>query len=409
MKTLPETPASATQEIVAQSPSPEHARPAPRICQVTLRIGTQSETFVRAHQEHLPFPVDCIGIEAWDKPELHTPEGRLFPRGPLSGFLRKVSHERVREALNQSFRRKLTAHLKRGRYDCVLAEYGTTGAVVAASCTSAGVPLVVHFHGFDAHVHSVVEEMREKYTSLFRTSAAIVVVSETMRDALAALGCAEDKLHIVPCGVDVEKFRPAPTHSTGLEKPFQFFFVGRFVNKKAPVHLLLAFKECLRTADARLVMAGDGPLLEVAREVATALGISDKVSFPGGVAHDRVQQFLQESNAYVQHSIQAASGDCEGSPVAVVEAAAAGLPVISTRHTGIRQSVVEGDTGFLVDEGAVEEMGQKMASLVRDRGLARRLGAAGREHARRHYSLEVTTSALAVVLRQAAAGRVGGS
>lgn len=372
-----------------------------RICQATLKSGTQSETFVRAHRNYLPFPVESIAIEAWDKPVLRTEQGFIFPRDPLSRFLRQVSQPRVRKPLNRRFSRALARHLRRGGYACLLAEYGTTAAAVADSCSLAGIPLVAHFHGFDAHVRGVVEEMREDYVRLFTKAAAVVAVSGTMREALIGLGCPPEKISIIPCGVDVDKFQRDPSPPPRGERPFRFLFVGRLVNKKGPVHLLLAFRECVEMTGAELVMAGDGPLFDLAREVAGALGLTDKVSFPGAVSHDEARQLFFESDAYVQHSIRATSGDSEGSPVAIVEAAAAGLPVVSTRHAGIVDSVLEGRTGFLVDEGDVAGMGRHMAALVRDPALCRRLGQAGREHASRHYSLTVTARRLADVLRAA--------
>lgn len=399
MTAVRETSARATSHRQPDLPGARSADGHLKICQATLKLDTQSETFVRSHRDSLPFAVDAVAIEAWDKPVLRTEQGLVFPRDPLSRFLRQVSHARVREPLNGRFRRAFARYLRRSQCVCVLAEYGTTGAAVAESCSMAGIPLVVHFHGFDAHVREVVEQMREDYARLFNEASAVVAVSRTMREALIALGCPPQKIRVIPCGVNVDQFQRSHPPPRREGKPFQFLFVGRFVSKKAPVHLLLAFQECIRHVDAKLVMAGDGPLFDLAREVAGALGLQGKVIFPGAVSHEEVRQLLAESDAYVQHSIRAASGDCEGSPVAIVEAAAAGLPVVSTRHAGIVDSVLEGQTGFLVEEGDVAGMGREMASLARDPALCGRLGQAGREHVCLHYSLEVTTRALADVLR----------
>lgn len=143
-------------------------------------------------------------------------------------------------------------------------------------------------------------------------------------------------------------------------------------------------------------MTGAEPFLELAREVATALSLEDRVFFPGAVPPERVRDLLIEADCHVQHSILALSGDSEGSPVVVLEAAAASLPVVATRHAGITESVIDGSTGYLVDEHDVDTMGDRMAELGLDRDRAHRFGHAGRSHMCTHYTLDVSITALAL-------------
>lgn len=371
-----------------------------KVCQVILRLDTQSETFLRAHREWLPFTVRPVGIESWDKPVLRSETGWLFPKTSIARGARKFSHEVVRNFLNRRFSRAFSRFLLRERFDCVLAEYGPVGVTVSEACAARNIPLVVHFHGFDAHLRNVVEELADAYKRLFEIAAAVIVVSRAMREKLISLGCPPNRIHLIPCGVDLAGFEQRPAPSARREDAFHFFFVGRFVNKKGPIHLLLAFQQCLARVDARLTMAGDGPLLDATREIAGALGLADKVDFPGRVSHQRVKRLLAETDCYVQHSIEALSGDAEGSPVSIVEAGAAGLPVISTRHAGIVDSVINGETGFLVEEGEVIEMGERMARLAADRELCQRLGEAGRRHVRKNYASDLVTAKLARVIRE---------
>src|SRR5690606_35506477 len=90
---------------------------------------------------------------------------------------------------------------------------------------------------------------------------------------------------------------------------------------------------------------------------------------------------------FLQHSIVADNGDSEGSPVGIIEASAAGLPVISTRHAGIIESVLEDKTGFLVDELDVISMSNYMSQLYKDRELCQIMGEAGRRHIKENFSL----------------------
>ena len=135
-------------------------------------------------------------------------------------------------------------------------------------------------------------------------------------------------------------------------------------------------------------MVGDGPLLTPCRDLARGLGIESSVAFLGAQSHHVVRDEMLAARAFVQHSIEASSGDCEGTPVAILEAGASGLPVVATRHAGIPDVVIEGETGLLVDEKDVTGMASRMRRLAEDPGLAGNMGRAAREHIRRHFSME---------------------
>jgi glycosyltransferase involved in cell wall biosynthesis len=286
-------------------------------------------------------------------------------------------------ALVETFRKR--------RIDVVLAEFGPTGVLVGNACRIAGLPLVVHFHGYDATRHKTLTEFGDAYREMFAQASAVIAVSKRMERSLLDLGAHAETLHLNPCGVDCSRFsgaRPA-------EAPPLFVAVGRFVEKKAPHLTLLAFARAVREmTDMRLRMFGDGPLLGPCRQIAEALGIAEKVEFAGATSHDVVKEQMRAARAFVQHSIEASDGDCEGTPVAVLEAGASGLPVIATRHAGIPDVVVERETGLLVDELDVEGMSQQMLELARHPDVAGRLGAAAADRVRRHFTSEISISRL---------------
>ncbi|MEA3377274.1 MAG: glycosyltransferase, partial [Chloroflexota bacterium] len=109
---------------------------------------------------------------------------------------------------------------------------------------------------------------------------------------------------------------------------------------------------------------------------------------PGVSSHADLANAMRAARGFVQHSVQAFSGDSEGTPVAVLEAGASGLPVVATRHAGIPDVVVEGETGFLVDEGDVHAMAEGMVRLASMPDLAGRMGAAARKRIEEHFSME---------------------
>jgi glycosyltransferase involved in cell wall biosynthesis len=165
--------------------------------------------------------------------------------------------------------------------------------------------------------------------------------------------------------------------------------MGRFTDIKANYLTLLAFKMVLEQApEARLVMAGDGELLETCRTLAQVWGIADKVTFPGAVAHAQNRTLFSQACCFAQHSVCPSYGDAEGTPVVILEAQAGGLPVVSTRHAGITEAVIHGETGFLVEELDVDGMAAHLLTLVQNPELSRNMGEKARNHIRDHYSME---------------------
>jgi colanic acid/amylovoran biosynthesis glycosyltransferase len=160
--------------------------------------------------------------------------------------------------------------------------------------------------------------------------------------------------------------------------------VGRFVAKKGPLETIQAFHRMRGdlpeplASRTKLVMVGDGPLLNAARELVRRLGLEPAVSLAGRASQVEVAGLLRQARAFVQHSRVAPDGDSEGSPVAVMEAQLSGLPVVSTRHGGIPEVVLEGETGLLVEEGDVVGMAAAMARLATSPDLAARMGCHGR-------------------------------
>ncbi len=331
----------------------------PRLCVVSHGPPTYSETFIRQHWERLPLVHFVAGLKSLSPPDEH-------------GF--------------ESF---LIQH----RIQVVLAEYGPVAVSVMKACRRQAVPLVVHFHGYDCSRSDVITKNQFSYLDLFARAAAVIAVSRTMVDQLIALGAPRAKIHYLPYGVDMGPLRrsEAPTPV--------FLAVGRFVSKKSPQSTLGAFaKVAQKLPTAKLVMIGDGPLWNECQELTTQLGIAERVAFLGAQSHDAVKAHMAGAFAFVQHSTEAGDGDSEGTPVAILEAQACGLPVVSTRHAGIRDVVVEGQTGLLVEPGDVDGMAEAMLFLGENPDIAGKLGARGRERVLQHFSSEKNISQLAAIL-----------
>ncbi|MNY29233.1 GDP-mannose-dependent alpha-(1-6)-phosphatidylinositol monomannoside mannosyltransferase [compost metagenome] len=118
------------------------------------------------------------------------------------------------------------------------------------------------------------------------------------------------------------------------------------------------------------------------------MGIENNVLLPGVLSKEQFSDYIENALAFVQHSVTAINGDQEGTPVAVLEASAAGLPVIATFHAGIPDVIVDGETGLLVSEHDVDAMTQKMILLLSNKELAKQLGKNGKERIKSNFTIE---------------------
>ena len=340
----------------------------------------KAETFVQNHIAHLPF--DKVVIYGGNYPNYANEYNMSVAELRLFRFFKKVKRK-----LNLPVQRleayRLEKILKQEKVQVVFAEYLITGAETVAVCKKLQIPIVAIALGYDISMNHILEAYSDKYRQLFQYASAILVVSEHMRHNLIGLGCANEKIHYTPAGPDASFFEVKPHF-----KSAQIVAVGRFVDKKAPHLTLLAFqKVVLKVPEARLVMAGDGPLLNVCKDLVQALALTDKVDFVGKITPETHRNLLETSTVFVQHSKVAETGDSEGTPVAILEASAAGLPVVSTIHAGIPYVVKDGETGYLVAENDVEAMAEKIIVLLADKNKAIAFGKKGRAYVQSNFTL----------------------
>jgi len=353
------------------------------LCVLSPRKDVYSQTFVRAHKERLPATIKSLYIPDYES--FATDDGLLL-KPVMVGRLKRAILKRVMN-LNRSDleQQAVQQFLERNKVDVVLAEFGPAATLILDACKRIEIPLIAHFHGYDAYRRTELQRFGARYTELFQYASAIIAVSRDMQDQLIRLGAPETKLHYNPYGVDPSLFYGSDPQNS----PPTFVAVGRFVNIKAPYLTLLAFKETVaEVPEAHLVMIGDGPLWNACYQMSKSFGISNSVEFQGVRSPSEVAAIMRKARAFVQHSVKAHDGDSEGTPVAILEAGASGLPVVSTRHAGISEAVIHMKTGLLVDEGDIDGMAQHMIHLAKDNALAGSLGKAATARILAEYSMD---------------------
>jgi len=332
-------------------------------------------------------------MEDWPPWSNSGPRWRMtLPGRAYNRALRFIHPKEYRQRITDSY----VELFRRNKIDVVLAEFGPTGVFVMDACRELGLPLVVHFHGYDMSDRRVLAQYGPDYALMFRQAAAIVAVSRLMQKRLIELGATPERVQYAPCGVDCELF----SRATPAKSPPLVVAVGRFVEKKGPHLTLAAFARVLRDyPEARLRMLGDGPMLPDCQALAVRLGIEHAVTFMGIQPHHVVAEEMRRARLFAQHSIEAASGDIEGTPVAILEAGASGLPVVATYHGGIPDVVIPNRTGLLVKERDVAGMADQMLSLLRDPVLAAKLGEAARARVQKDFSAAGSIEALWTIIK----------
>jgi glycosyltransferase involved in cell wall biosynthesis len=333
--------------------------------------GSGHEVVVAAGQlapgeESMSYLADELGVEVVDVPELQR---ELSPRDLLAA-------------------RRLRGLIRARRPDVLhthAAKAGAAGRLGALVSGSARPPVRVHtFHG---HVlRGYFGPRRERVftaieRALARGTSALVVSSRAVRDDLVQLGVAPaERFEIVRYGFRFDE--PAAPRDLGLpDGTFVVGWAGRLTEIKRPLDLVRALAALRgRGVDAAFVLLGDGALRPDVEALAAELGVADALHLMG--YHRGLADWHAAFDALLLTSAN------EGTPVAVLEALAAGRPVVATAVGGVPDVVDDGETGFLAAAGDTDALAERLERLARDPDLRARMGRLGAERVREHFGVE---------------------
>ncbi|WP_136480569.1 glycosyltransferase [Cognatitamlana onchidii] len=334
-----------------------------------------SETFIKNHIDNLPF--EKVVVHGKGVPSVC--EGKPLSKSKQLLIKLKVKLFKQKFSSKELF---LISILKREKVDLVFAEFLNKGASVVNVCRHLNIPLATIGLGYEISKYQVLKENDKNYKQLVQFASKLFIVSRHMKINLMKFNCSQDKIIYSPAGPVNTFFNIEPNFS----KP-QLLAIGRFVDKKAPHLTILAFKKVLeKFPTATLKFAGDGVLLNASKDLAKHLSIDKNVVFLGRISTEEHIKLLESSYMFIQHSKIADDGDSEGTPVAILEASAAGLPIVSTKHAGIPDVILDGKTGCLVDENDVDAMADRILFLLLNKEEAINFGKAGKKFVKSNFS-----------------------
>lgn len=284
------------------------------------------------------------------------------------------------------------------RFDAVLAHFGPQG-LLADWLRRLGVlqgPIATVFHGFD--VSGFVDRNgRDVYRGLFERGALALPVSEHWAARLRDLGCPAAKVRVLRMGVRLQAlpFRP---RFRDPGQPLRLLGIGRLVEKKGfRVALEAVAQHRGRLGDFSFEIIGDGPERPRLEAQSERLGLRDVVRFRGAQPGTVVQDAMRDAHLLLAPSHTAKSGDQEGIPVVLMEAMALGLPVISTRHSGIPELV---PAPQLVPEQDVAALGRALEELARRPEDWGEIGRRQRATVEAHFEADALDAQLESLLRE---------
>ncbi len=228
-------------------------------------------------------------------------------------------------------------------------------------------PILVSFHGYDASMmlSSKVYVQRLKELSQ-QENIYFTFCTKALKSNLIAkeIVLNESRTFIVPYGIDTEYFKPENERENTQNI---FLQVSSFSEKKGHIFTLNAYRRLIdRKPDlqTKLVLAGDGVLLDSIKQLTQDLKLENYVEFVGSVNPEQAKILMQNASFFLHHSITTSSGDTEGLPNAIIEAMAMELPVVSTYHSGIPELIEHDVNGLLVNEKNIEEYTDALCKIL---------------------------------------------
>ena len=247
--------------------------------------------------------------------------------------------------------------------------------------------------GFSVHAKDARKVAPDVLSARARKAACVVACNPDVAHKIENSGA---HVHLIPHGVDLERFSPQPFPAAGV---LQMLAVGRLVEKKG-FHVLLAAAARLQLR-FQLNIVGEGPEEKRLMEMVRSHGLESSVRFCGPKTHDDLPQMYSQAHLLVAPSIVDQTGDRDGLPNVILEAMACGRPVIATNVGAITSAVIHDETGLLTKPDDPESLAGAIELLGRQHSLLHQLGARARERVQRDYDVQRCTERFHYLLRTA--------
>jgi glycosyltransferase involved in cell wall biosynthesis len=263
-------------------------------------------------------------------------------------------------------------------------------------------PYTFTTHAFDIFLNVDREELKKN----IEKTSYVLTISQYNKDYLLDL-CGrefENKIKIVHCGIDIKKFSPK-RKEIGRPDNFRILTISRLVEKKGIPYLIEAlFLLKRRGKTFTVTIVGDGPQRKIIEELIQKYELENYFVLRGYVKSNEVINFLSNVHVFVLPCIVASNGDRDGIPVALIEAMAMEVPVISTNVSGIPELIKNKQTGLAVQEKDVESLAHAIEQLMENKNFREELGKNGRKKVIEEFNIKRNVMELIKIFKEEKGG-----
>jgi colanic acid/amylovoran biosynthesis glycosyltransferase len=279
--------------------------------------------------------------------------------------------------------------------DLLHAHFGTEGYYQLPVKRRLEVPQVTTFYGSDISKTPQAPKWRRRYQQLFQEGDLFLAEGSHMAQSAVDLGCPPDKVKELHLGVDLDSIEYVP-RVPDESGEVNLLITASFREKKGIPYGIKAFaKAYRRLPNLRLTIIGgakteqESQRLQHCQDIVSQEGVGDRVRFLGYVQYPTYLEEQRRAHIFLAPSVTASNGDTEGgAPVSIIEASAAGMPVISTWHCDIPEVVVDEVSGILVPERDVEALTEVILEVATAPERWKQMGKAGRAHVEAEYDVK---------------------
>ena len=292
------------------------------------------------------------------------------------------------------------SYLRRNRPDVLHSHFGHIGANDVPLVSRLGIPHLVSFYGLDVHQLPYSDAMwASRYRKLFDSDARILCEGSFMRSSIIRLGARPDSVHVHRLGVDITRY-PFRPRRIEQGQSLKILMASSFRPKKGIPTGIVAVAKASSQIPVELTIVGgpsdgDAPEARLIEQAAASAHIGSKIRFLGFLESERLREVADGHHVFLAPSQTAADGDCEGGiPVSLLEMAASGMVIVSTRHYDIPAVVEHGQTGWLAHERQTDELASHLVDVWNRREQWGSAQIALRQLIEREYNHAVQASAL---------------
>jgi colanic acid/amylovoran biosynthesis glycosyltransferase len=331
-------------------------------------------------------------LQRWH-PVVLTQEARNLDQYPVAELFSAEDFGAPKRLINRLVRRWTGEYpfygalLRRTGARVVHAHFGYQACRCLRAIRDTGLPLLTTFYGADATRYARLPEWRRRYVELFERGRLFLAEGSTLAGHVAEAGAHPERIRVHHLGVDTRQI-PFRERLAG-DGAVRILMCGHFREKKGFPDGLRALGQALQGVtglDVQVVMVGDGPDRDRVREAIVDSGLGDRVELRGLLPYREVLQLLGSCHLLLAPSRTAADGDSEGgAPVILLDAQAAGVPVVATTHADIPEYVIDGGSGLLAPEGDLDALTDRLRQMLRSPQQWAQMGRRGRAHVEAEY------------------------